>query len=127
VRLKILKGGFIMEVVIISAKKEEKSSWFLIESEYYSDIYSNSGTGFVDETCKYKTEKSEGRYEVITIGSFIVNLRVKEEFVLHLIYEKGKLYLTWMNDDFLIADLCKNFTKEKIDYLGKVEIELEFY
>ncbi|MBX0310684.1 MAG: hypothetical protein JHC31_02580 [Sulfurihydrogenibium sp.] len=115
-----------MEVVIVKAKKEEKNSWFLIESEFYSDIYNNAGTGFVDETCRYKTERYEGKYEVLTIGSFLVKIRVKEEFVIHLIYEKGKLYLTWMNEEGLIADLCKNFVKEKID-LGYAEIEVEFY
>jgi hypothetical protein len=116
-----------MEVVVIQAKKDqERSSWFSIRSEFYSDLYNSAGTGFVDETCHFRTEKRTGRYEVITIGSFIVKIRVKEEFVLHLIYEKGRLYLTWMNEESLIADLHKDFIKEKIDYLG-AEIQVEFY
>jgi hypothetical protein len=115
-----------MEVVIITAKKLEKSSWFSIRSEYYSDLYNSSGTGFVDETCRYKTEQYEGRYEVIVIGSFLVKIRVKSEFVLHIIYQRGKLYLTWMNEESLIADLCKMYNKGKID-LGYAEIEVEFY
>jgi hypothetical protein len=108
-----------MELITVKASEKQ------IELDYYSDLYNDLGTGFVTEACLYKRDKT-GRVASFTVGSYFIKIKAKGEFILDIIYEKGKLYLSEIKNENLIADLCAKSIKEKIELDG-AEIQIEFY
>jgi hypothetical protein len=117
-----------MELITVKSTKEQKenSLLFSIELDYYSDLYNDLGQGFIIETCLYKRERTNGRLASFTVGCYFVKIKVKKEFVLDIIYEKGKLFLSEIKNENLVADLCSGFIREKIE-LEEAEIKIEFY
>ncbi len=109
-----------MELITVKASKN-----LLTETEFYSDLYNDMGPGFIMETCLYKKEKGH-KLVSFTVGCYFIKIKVKKECLLDIIYEKGKLYLSKIKNENLIADLCSNFIKEKIE-LEEAEITVEFY
>jgi uncharacterized membrane protein (Fun14 family) len=116
-----------MELITIkSAKEQKENSLFSIELDFYSDLYNDLGQGFIIETCLYKKEKTIGRLASFTVGCYFIKIKAKKEFIIDIIYEKGKLYLSEAKDENLIADLCAKSIKEKIE-TEEAEIQIEFY
>lgn len=109
-----------MELITVKASKD-----LLVEADFYSDLYNDLGEGFITETCLYKREKT---YKLLsfTVGSYFIKIKAKKEFIIDILYEKGKLYLSEIKSENLIADLCSGFIKEKIE-LEEAEITVEFY
>jgi len=62
-----------MELITVKASKN-----LLTETEFYSDLYNDMGSGFIMETCLYKKEKGH-KLVSFTVGCYFIKIKVKKE------------------------------------------------